>query len=199
MSRVPITKYDSVIIANEQHCVPQGWGHLFSSTLPVTHEQLDSIQRTRYQTACGNPPLNGEVWTCESGLSKATASHPYKVSAGYLNMLVLSGALTVTKNGRCMYVRAGEKVSFQPGDIFCLEGAPQSKIVVRNQAAQLTPSCHPPVTHTSAPVSQSIVNMVRSQLGLSPGGSERPLPYRDDSRTSSAYRGQPKYGRSGAY
>jgi hypothetical protein len=199
MSRTPLTKYDHATIAGQQHLVPQGWGSLFSSTLPVTLEKLGHIERTRYQAGSAKPPLNGEVWTCESSLNTATTSQAHKVSAGYLNMVVISGALTVTKNGTSMYVRIGEKVSFQLGDIFSLDGAPKSTIAVRNEAAHLTPFSHPEVKNLLAPVSQSIVNIVRAQLGLYPEEPAHTRVTRDNDRSSSAYRGQPKYGRSGSY
>ena len=189
MSRIPLAKYDQAVISGQVATVPPGWGRLFAPELERSHETIPGFDRTRYQVIGTERPVNGEVWACQSnGPTPAR-----KVTAGYLQVFVMSGSLSVTKNGSVLYVKASEKVTFQPGDIFSLNGSSGTTMVVRNESSTLAPAAHPQTTTQSVAISQQVVNTVRAQLGLLDiAPPQRPFRH-DEERSSAAWRGRPKY------
>lgn len=189
MSRIPLLKYEQVIISGQQSTVPPGWGRLFASELPITLEILSVIDRARYQALGTQPPVNGEVWTFRTGNS----SIPHKVTSGYLQLFVQSGSLEVTKNGQSFSVKTGEKVNFQPGDVFTVQGCPATMAVVRNESALLAPGSHPQKGTPSLALSQHVVDTVRAQLGLTSEAPHQRRARYDGERSSAAYRGRPRY------
>ena len=139
MSRIPLAKYEDVHILGQQSTVPPGWGRLFSCDIEASTEMLGGIERNRYKPLGTQPPINGEVWTCRTNDSTT----PFQVIAGHLQLFVLSGSLSVTKNGATFLVKTGEKVNFQPRDVFTLQGNPEASMVVRNERAEFAPGNHP--------------------------------------------------------
>lgn len=195
MSRIPLAKYEQAVIAGERHSVPPGWGQLFATQLAITGEKLGSIERNQYQVASAHPPIHGEFWVCGAG----EGTNPFQVTSGYLQVFVLTGSLTVTKTGTRMYVKAGEKINFQPGDIFSLESAAPTTMAVRSESCQLMPAAHPKKEPLTVTLSKDVVNLVRAQLGLPVENRQGGRSHHAEDRSSAGYRGRPKYGSSGSY
>lgn len=195
MSKHGWRNVDTAVIDQATQVVPRGWGPLLKSDLATTLDSssLPGIARTVYE-----PPFSsgvrrhGEIWSLSASQNPAST---VQVTSGTLELFFLSGSDVVTKNGNSFPVRAGEKVSFGPGDTFSFSGNTNAKILVRNEDVSFAPACAP--TPTPAQInslsmpSRESIEAIRAQLGIhlrEASHHSTPHSMRREETSSRAYR-----------
>jgi hypothetical protein len=175
--------------------VPARWDHLLKHSLPCTQDSsLPGIARTIYGPENLTSPLRGEVWgACKTGVSGTAPQKTFKVTEGDVQMYVLSGSGSVTKNGKVIFLRDGEKVSFSKDDTFSFPNGHEMRIFVRNEGASFSEGSYSQPISRLRPPTDEEVQRLRMELGVIGAPSLRPLHYYPRSRESASSAG---YARS---
>jgi hypothetical protein len=171
--------YESATINGKQHLLPQRWGQLFDETLNTYKTSIRGIEATVYEPATATTRYRGEVWNLKG------ASNAFTVTSGYLEILVVSGALHVVKNGSNLIIKEGLKVSFKPGETGSLQAiTPCASMVVKNEQATLGHALNLPERRLFAPVTDEDVDFCRRVLEIP---TRRDWGYRPSETTSAGY------------
>lgn len=170
--------------------LPPNWNHFFSEDAARrTDNSLPGIQREIHEGGSTPTRRHGEVWVVAAeGAGLSTPCQ--RVVSGTVQMYVLSGIESIQKNGKEMYIRPGEKVSFHAGDTFSIGRTKNSTIVVLNEDARFIEGTPSPTPKLKIP-SNDEVEATRAALGLHDTRSEHisHRSQRDEETSSRAYRG----------
>lgn len=178
--------------------VPARWEHLVSDSLTSTKDfSLRGIARVVYGASASVSPVHGEVWTAlPKALRDNSAEKTFKVTAGSVQMYVLSGAGSVTKNGQTIFLHDGEKVSFGAGDAFAFPKDHDMRLLVRNEGASFEEGTYARETAKLRPPTDAEVERLRAELGVTSTPISRSFSHyrRDQEPTSSSRYARSKVG-----
>ena len=171
--------------------LPPNWSQLFlDDTLPRTDTSLRGIQREIHHRTDAHARFHGEVWSISADANNLPTPYQQVVS-GSVQMYVVSGVDAVQKNGKEIFIRPGEKISFHAQDTFSFGRHRDGKVVVLNEGAHFIECSAPsPAQKLKSPSSVEI-EAIRAALGLHDTHSSR-IPYRssqNEETSSRAYRG----------
>ena len=178
--------------------IPARWNHLLSDSLPYTKDtSLPGISRTVFEASSPGSPIHGEVWVASDEITgSSSAPKTFKVAAGNVQMYVLSGSGSVTKNGKVFFLRDGEKVSFTKDDAFSFPDNHGMRILVRNEAASFVEGSYVHPVSRLQPPTDVEVERLRAELGVTTTPLFRSFGYarRNQEHTSSSGYARSKVG-----
>lgn len=179
MSTFSHINQDPVFNAAAQTHVPARWDHLLSDALPhTTDTSLAGISRTIYEASRAGSSIHGEVWTASNEITGSRlAPQTFKVTDGNIQMYVLAGSGSVTKNGKTIFLREGEKVSFTKDDTFSFPHNHEMRILVRNERASLATAVYTQPISRLSPPTDAEVQRLRAELGLTTVPGVRSFDY----------------------
>jgi len=151
--------------------VPPRWSHLVSHELLSSSDtSLSGVTRTIFAAPNPTSPIHGELWA----ISPSSPAPTFKITQGHLQLYVVSGADSLTKNGQVIFIRPGEKVAFKAGDTFSFNGSTGLHVLARNESATFSTS--EPIAPLSQirPPSDEQVQVTRAMLGLPSGSASTP-------------------------
>lgn len=191
MSTYTHINQDPVFNATLGTTVPPRWENLVSVNLPtIQDDSLSGISRTIYAAPRASSAIHGEVWTrykkaikkegdekggeeeCDEKRAEKEAvdrdapSKTFRVQCGGVQMYVLSGAGSITKNGSTIQLREGEKVSLATGDTFSFRENREMRILVRNEGATFAEGTYTPEVAKLRPPTDEEVQRLRAELGV---------------------------------
>lgn len=178
---------ESAFIHGSQQMLPRGWGQLFSPLLASYSQGMRGAEITIFAASCPLSPIRGEVWR----LVPDTTTPILSLTSGCLQMLVTGGDIEAQKNGRALFVRDGERISFVTGDSFSLTVFGKGVMVLtKNEAATFGELATLPPAAPVSQISEASVELCRGLLGIS--GKSKTIPPPGEG-TSAGYRGKHKY------